>query len=168
MNPASKSWPASVAMSPAFRGHSIGRADSPDRSSRGHFAKKTFYFLKINPHSRGPLSIFCENNLRIFRNQPAVQIRWASGFFSNKTFPLSKNQLALQRPSPKFLRKPPQIFLKSTRNPPFIISFFSKKNKLAKTLKLHSKSQKNHKFENQADLKSSRVDLCSASIISHV
>jgi hypothetical protein len=33
--------------------------------------------------------------------------------------------------------------------------YFLKKNKLAETLKLHSKSQKNRKLENQVDLKSS-------------
>jgi len=53
------------------------------------------------------------------------------------------------------------IFAKPSSNSPQIniqatfdyISFFSK-NKLAETLKLHSKSQKNCKLENQVDLKS--------------
>ena len=64
-----------------------------------------------------------------------------------------ENQPALQRPSQQFLRKTPQIFLKSKYRPPSIISLFST-NKLAGTLKLHSKSQKNCKLENQVDLKS--------------
>jgi len=51
MKPASKSWPASVATSRAFRSRSIGRADSPDRTSHGYFSKKPFYFSKINPRS---------------------------------------------------------------------------------------------------------------------
>jgi hypothetical protein len=57
--------------------------------------KKTFYFLKINSFSRGPLSIFCENNLRLFRNQPAIQIGWAPGFFWKQDIPFIENQPAL-------------------------------------------------------------------------
>ena len=38
-----------------------------------------------------------------------------------------ENQPALQRPSQQFLRKTPQIFLKSTFEPPLIISLFLKK-----------------------------------------
>jgi hypothetical protein len=52
--------------------------------------KKPFCFSKINPRSTSPLSIFCENHLRFFRNQPAVQIGWAPGFLQKKPFHLSK------------------------------------------------------------------------------
>jgi len=93
------------ATSSAFRGRSIGRADGPDRASRGHFSKKPFYFSEINPRSRVPLRIFCKKLLRFFWNQPAVQ-----------------------KPSHRFLRKPPQIFLKLIYSPTLIIPFFPKKN----------------------------------------
>ena len=68
------------ATSRAFRGRSIGRADGPDRSIRGHFTKNPFYVSEINPRSRGPLIIFCKKHLRLFPNQPAVQNGWAPGW----------------------------------------------------------------------------------------
>jgi hypothetical protein len=66
MNPASKRGPDRVAMSSAFRGRQIGRADVPDRASHGYFVKKPFYFSEINPRSTGPLSIFYEKHLILF------------------------------------------------------------------------------------------------------
>jgi hypothetical protein len=54
MNPASKSWPANVATSPAFRGRSIGRADSPDRADHGFFAKKALLFFENQPALHKP------------------------------------------------------------------------------------------------------------------
>ena len=161
MNPASKSWPASVprrvlfeAVQSGARTAQIGRAAvifqknpsvfrkstcAPEALSV-YFAKNTSDYFEINPQSRSDgLRVFCKQDLLSIENQPV-----------------------LQRPSQQFLRKPPQIFLKSTFKPPLIISLFKK---IAKTLKLHSKSQKNCKLENQVDLKSSRVELWSASII---
>jgi hypothetical protein len=130
-------------------------------------------------------------------------------FFCKEALLFFENQPVLHKPSQYILRKPPQIFSKSTRSPdqmgsyffakkPFPLSkinpccrdplnifcgnllrFFSNQPtvrlwlylfflKIATTSKLHSKSQKNRKLENQVDLKSSRVYLCSASIICHV
>jgi len=90
MNPGSKSWPARVATSRAFRGRPIGHADGLDRAIRGHFTKNPFNFSEINPRSRGPLRIFFKKHLRLFPNQPAVQNGWALFFFAKKTFTLSK------------------------------------------------------------------------------
>jgi len=84
------------------------------------------------------------------------------------------------------LQTRPSLYRKSTRAPETLSTFFAKTSsdfsqiniqatfdyisfkKIAETLKLHSKSQKNCKLENQVDLKSSRVELWSASIIWHV
>jgi hypothetical protein len=104
MNPASKSWPANVATSPAFRGRSIGHADGPDRADHGFFAKKPFCFSKINPRSTSPLSIFCENHLRFFRNQPVVQIGWAPGFLQKNPFLYRKSTRAAETLSTIFAK----------------------------------------------------------------
>jgi len=101
-----------VATSPAFRGRPIGRADGPDRASRGHFSKKalTFqkstrgpeslsgyfaknssYFFEINPQSSTDvLRVFYKKNLTFFGNQPALHkpshhfYEILLGFFSNQ------------------------------------------------------------------------------------
>ena len=67
-NPAPKRGPSSVATSPAFPGHRIGRADGPDRASLGLFAKKPLNFSRINPQSRPPLSFFFKKALELYRN----------------------------------------------------------------------------------------------------
>ena len=115
------------ATSRGFHGRWIGRADGPDQASCGHFSKKPLCFLEINPRSRGPLSIFFKKHLRLFRNQPAVQIGWLR-VFCKEDLIFIENQPALQRPSQQFLRKPPHIFLKSIFKPPLIISLFKKIN----------------------------------------
>jgi len=70
-----------------------------------YVSKNTSYYFQINPQSRTDgLWFFCKKDLHFIENQPA-----------------------LQRHSQQFLRKPPQIFLKSTYKPPLIISSFKKK-----------------------------------------
>ena len=78
---------------------------APDSLS-GYFAKNSSDYSKINPQSRTDgFRIFCKKTLTFFENQPV-----------------------LHETSQLFLRKPPQIFLKSTYRPTLIISFFPKKN----------------------------------------
>ena len=122
-------WPRRdlrVATSPAFRGRSIGRADGPDRASRGRFMKNPFKFSKINPRSRRSLRIFYKKYLVLFPNQRSVQTGWALVCLK-KDLHFIENQLTLSRHSHCFLRKHPQIFLKSKYNLTLIIFFFSKK-----------------------------------------
>ena len=64
MKPAPKSWPASVATSPALLGRRIGRVNGPERARRGFFAKKPSNFSRINPQSRPPLSFFLQKSPR--------------------------------------------------------------------------------------------------------
>jgi len=101
------------ATSRAIHGRSIGRVDGLDRPSHCHFLKKPFDFLKINTRSKGPLSIFYKKHLRLFRNQPAVQIGWA---------------LPLSLPTHQRRGKPPPVPgaasppLASPPQPPFSLS----------------------------------------------
>ena len=82
MNPGSKSWPARVATSPAFLGRSIGRADGPDRASRGLFSKKTSSFSRINPQYRPPLRFFFKKALELCSPSPASHLHLALPFLS--------------------------------------------------------------------------------------
>ena len=115
------------ATSRAFRGRSIRRADGPDRASRGHFSKQFFYFLKINPRSRGPLSIFCKKTPQIISKSTRSLDRMGSGFFANKTFSLSKINPCSRDPLNNFYEKLLRFFSNLTFKPPLIISLFLKK-----------------------------------------
>jgi hypothetical protein len=75
MNLAPKRRPGSVATSPIVPGCRIGRADSPDWASFGHFAKKSLIFNEINPQSSLLSQKFLRKNPKLFPNQPAVQPR---------------------------------------------------------------------------------------------
>ena len=71
-------------------------------SLSGYFARNSSDFFEINPQSRtDALRVFCK-----------------------KTLTFSKNRPVLHKPSHRFLRKPPRIFLKSTYSPTLIIPFF--------------------------------------------
>ena len=123
---AASGWPRRrlfVAVRSAARTAQIGRAavifrKNPStfrKSTRdpeslsGYFARNSSDFFEINPQSRtDALRVFCK-----------------------KTLTFSENRPVLHKPSHHFLRKPPRIFLKSTYSPTLIISFFSKKKRLA-------------------------------------
>jgi len=123
-------WPRRglrVATSPVFRGHSIGRADGPDRASRGRFTKNPLSFRKS---TRAPdvLSEFFTKNTSCYFQINAQSRPDGHWFVCKKDLHFIENQLALPRHSHRFLRKHPQIFLKSKYSPTLIISFVSQKN----------------------------------------
>ena len=141
-------WPRRglrVATSSAFRGRSIGRADGPDRASRGRFTKNPFKFSEINPRSRRPLRIFYKKRPVLFPNQRSVQIGWALVCLKKKDIHFIENQLALPRHSHRFLRKHPQIFLKSKYSPILIISFFFSKKYVWPVDRAHGRARKTSK-----------------------
>ena len=116
-----------VTTSPIFRGRSIGRADGPDRASRGRFTKNPFQFSKINPRSSRPLRFFFTKNASCYFQIDAQSRTDAHWFVCKKDLHFIEIQPALHRHSHHFLRKYPLIFLKSKNSPPFIISFFFSK-----------------------------------------
>ena len=125
-------WPRRglrVATSPAFRGRSIGRADGPDRASRGRFTKNSFKFSEINPRSRRPLRFFYKKTSRIISKSTLSPDRMGTGLFAKKT-------------SHRFLRKHHQIFLKSKYSPTLIISFFSLKKYVWPVDRAHRRAKK--------------------------
>ena len=117
-----------MATSAAFRGRPIGRADGPDRTSRGHFSKKPFCFSEINPRSRFSLRIFCKKLLGLFENQPAVQNGWLPDFLQKNPYLFRKSTCTPQTLSPFFAKTSSdfsQINIQSNFN---YIFFFQKKN----------------------------------------
>ena len=88
-----------------------------------YFAKNTSDYFQINPQSRmDGLRVFCKKDLHFIENLPA-----------------------LQRHSQQFLRKPPQIFLKSKYRPSLIIFFFSKKKYVWPVARAHGRARRTSK-----------------------
>ena len=84
------------------------------------FTKNASYYFQINAQSR-------------------PDGHW---FVCKKDLHFIENQLALPRHSHRFLRKHPQIFLKSKYNPTLIISFFSPKKYVWPVDRAHGRARK--------------------------
>jgi len=74
MKPAPKSWPASVATSPAVPDRRIGRVDGPERARHGFFEKKNPRTLVESTRSPDLILVFFSKKaLELYRNQPSIQ-----------------------------------------------------------------------------------------------
>jgi len=99
------------ATSRAFRDRLIGRADGPDRASRGSLRKPSYIFRKS---TRAPdvLSDFFTKNASCYFQIDARSRTDAHWFVCKKDLHFIEIQPALHRHSHHFLRKHPLIFLK--------------------------------------------------------